>query len=205
MDVMVNRSLLVLVTLLLAELGGGGSDTAAAQVWIRPRSPRLPLPPLRRRSPSAAQVTFDLVPAVAGHRARLRQHASAARARRDRRAASERRDRDRVEHDDRCSGQLFLGTRRVESRRLASRAGRDVAGRVRRAWTFAVVDNVNGDALYCSRCAVFNTGIANVTRNLHAASGWGGAALHGERSAAPFAILDPVYDAVQLVLTAAPR
>lgn len=72
------------------------------------------------------------------------------------------------------------------------------------SWDFRVVDNVNGDALYTLAGAVFNTGTADVTRNLHAASGWTGSAYTATRSAAPFAILDVAYDAVQLVLTAAP-
>ena len=88
----------------------------------------------------------------------------------------------------------------------------DVAVRVRAemlrvgtpSWDFRVVDNVNGEALYTLAGAVFNTGTENVTRNLHAASGWTGAAYTETRSAAPFAILDVAYDAVQLVLTAAP-
>ena len=88
----------------------------------------------------------------------------------------------------------------------------DVAVRVRAemlrvgmpSWDFRVVDNVNGEALYTLAGAVFSTGTANVTRNLHAASGWTGAAYTATRSAAPFAILDVAYDAVQLVLTAAP-
>jgi len=88
----------------------------------------------------------------------------------------------------------------------------DVAVRVRAemlrvgnpSWDFRVVDNVNGEALYTLAGAVFNTGTADVTRNLHAASGWTGAAYTATRSAAPFAILDVAYDAVQLVLTAAP-
>jgi hypothetical protein len=72
------------------------------------------------------------------------------------------------------------------------------------SWDFRVLDNVNGDALYTLAGAVFNSGTADVTRNLHAASGWTGAAYTATRSAAPFAILDVAYDAVQLVMTAAP-
>jgi len=91
-------------------------------------------------------------------------------------------------------------------------ANTDVALRVRAemlrvgapSWDFRVVDNVNSDALYTLAGAVFNTGAANLTRNLHAASGWTGAAYTATRSAAPFAILDVAYDAVQLVLTAGP-
>jgi len=72
------------------------------------------------------------------------------------------------------------------------------------SWDFRVVDNVNAEALYTLAGAAFNTGTANVTRNLHAASGWTGSAYTATRSAAPFAILDTAYDAVQLVLTAQP-
>lgn len=72
------------------------------------------------------------------------------------------------------------------------------------SFDFRVVDNVNADALYTLAGTVFNSGAANVTRNLHAASGWSGSAYTEARSAAPFAILDVVYDAVQLVLAAAP-
>lgn len=72
------------------------------------------------------------------------------------------------------------------------------------SWDFRVVDNVNGNALYTLAGAAFNPGTANATRNLHAPSGWGGSSYTTTRSAAPFAILDVVYDAAQLVLTAAP-
>jgi hypothetical protein len=72
------------------------------------------------------------------------------------------------------------------------------------SWSYRVVDNVNGEALYTLAGAVFNTGASDVTRNLHAASGWTGAAYTAARSAAPFAILDVAYDATQLVLTAQP-
>jgi hypothetical protein len=72
-------------------------------------------------------------------------------------------------------------------------------------WDFRVADNTNGNALYVLDGAAFNTGGTNVTRDLHAASGWNGAGYTaGQRSAAPFAVLDVVYDAVQLVLTGDP-
>jgi len=91
-------------------------------------------------------------------------------------------------------------------------ANTDVALRVRAellrvgtpSWDFRVVDNVNGDALYTLAGTTFNTGVANVTRNLHAPSGWTGTSYGAVRSAAPFAILDVVYDAVELVVSAAP-
>jgi len=72
------------------------------------------------------------------------------------------------------------------------------------SWTFTVVDNVSNDALYALDGTPFNTGTANTTRDLRAASGWDGSSYANARAAAPFAILDTVYDAVQLVLGASP-
>lgn len=88
----------------------------------------------------------------------------------------------------------------------------DVALRVRAemlrggspGWDVRVLDNTANGALYVLAGAPFNTGTASSTRDLHAASGWTGAGYTAARSAAPFAILDVVYDAMQLVLTAAP-
>ncbi len=72
------------------------------------------------------------------------------------------------------------------------------------AWNFSVRDNTNFESLYALDSSVFNTGTAAVTRNLHAASGWGGGSFTGPRAAAPFSVLDAVYQAYQLVLTASP-
>jgi hypothetical protein len=72
------------------------------------------------------------------------------------------------------------------------------------SWDFRVVDNVNGNALYVLNGSSFDTGTANSTRDLNAASGWTGAGYTAARSAAPFAILDVIYASAQLVLTAAP-
>jgi hypothetical protein len=72
------------------------------------------------------------------------------------------------------------------------------------SFSFKVVDNLSDGALYALAGAPFDTGAAGVTRNLHAASGWTGSAYTAPRSAAPFAILDTVYDAVERVLAVAP-
>lgn len=72
------------------------------------------------------------------------------------------------------------------------------------AWNFTVRDNTNFDSLYALDGSVFNTGSSAVTRNLHAASGWGGSSYTAVRSAAPFSVLDAVYQALQLVLSASP-
>ncbi|MEO8464083.1 MAG: hypothetical protein ABI640_01975 [Gammaproteobacteria bacterium] len=72
------------------------------------------------------------------------------------------------------------------------------------SWDFRVVDNVNSDALFTLAGVAFNTGTADLGRDLHAGSGWTGSAYSAPRSAAPFAILDVVYECVQVVLSASP-
>ncbi len=71
------------------------------------------------------------------------------------------------------------------------------------AWNVRVVDNTNGKALYALDSAPVTVAGTTLTQNLSAASGWGGAGYTGTRAAAPFAILDAVYTAVNYTLTAA--
>ena len=73
------------------------------------------------------------------------------------------------------------------------------------AFAFRVRNNTANNALYALDGAAFDSGTANQQRNLHAASGWGGAGYTGPRAAAPFAILDTVYQAYNLVLSAEPN
>ncbi len=71
-------------------------------------------------------------------------------------------------------------------------------------WNFRVVDNTNSGALYVIDGADFDTGATDLTRDLRAASGWNGVSYAQPRAAAPLAILDTIYDAVLLVLSADP-
>ena len=68
------------------------------------------------------------------------------------------------------------------------------------SWNFIVVDNTANDALYVLDGALTAAAGETQTRDLLAASGWGGSSYTGERAAAPFAILDSVYEAVTDVL-----
>lgn len=70
------------------------------------------------------------------------------------------------------------------------------------AWHYRVLDNTQGNALYAITGADFDSGAASSQHDLNAASGWGGSSYTGSRDAAPFAILDTVYQATQLVLGA---
>jgi len=69
-------------------------------------------------------------------------------------------------------------------------------------WNFKVTDNTSNNAIYVMDGSLANTGSQNSTRNLHAASGWGGASYTAPRTAAPFAILDAIYAGNQRLLAA---
>lgn len=67
-------------------------------------------------------------------------------------------------------------------------------------WDFKVTDNTNNDALYVLDGSLSSTGATNSTRNLHADSGWGGTAYTNTRAAAPFAMLDVVFNGIQQIV-----
>jgi hypothetical protein len=82
------------------------------------------------------------------------------------------------------------------------------------SWDVDVRDNVTDAAtpvaleqrpLYVLDGSPFNSGTADQTRDLTATTGWGGSGYTGTRAAAPFAVLDAVYDGMRLVLTADPQ
>lgn len=70
------------------------------------------------------------------------------------------------------------------------------------SWDVKVIDNTNSDALYVIEGALSSSGTANSQRNLNASSGWGGSSYTSSRTAAPFAVLDNAYQAIQKVLSA---
>jgi len=72
-------------------------------------------------------------------------------------------------------------------------------------WEVKVINNTNSDALYAMEGSLTTTGTANSSRNLHAPSGWSGSSYTSTRVAAPFAILDTVYEAQAKVLSANPQ
>jgi len=61
---------------------------------------------------------------------------------------------------------------------------------------FKVVDNTSGDAVYALQGTVSEVPTANQTRDLNAGSGWGGTSYTSTRAAAPFALLDTIYGAI---------
>ncbi|MEL6861904.1 MAG: hypothetical protein AAGL11_08700 [Pseudomonadota bacterium] len=66
-------------------------------------------------------------------------------------------------------------------------------------WNIQVLDNQNSFAIYVLAGALADSGTANSTRNLNAASGWGTVSYTGTRAAAPFAILDSIYTTVTAI------
>lgn len=73
------------------------------------------------------------------------------------------------------------------------------------SWDFSIRDNTspgyaqNNAALYAVEGEAFNSGNGQ-KQDLHAASGWTGSSYGKPRSAAPFAILDQFYSAMQKIL-----
>ncbi|MEE9303234.1 MAG: hypothetical protein V3U84_05560, partial [Thiotrichaceae bacterium] len=79
---------------------------------------------------------------------------------------------------------------------LTVAANADIKIRVRAEMTVysvTVVDNTSSNALYVMDGSSASSGAVNSTRNLHAASGWGGSSYTSTRIAAPFAILDSMF------------
>ncbi len=70
------------------------------------------------------------------------------------------------------------------------------------SWQVRVTDNTQGNALYLMQGSISCTGESPQIRDLHASSGWTGNEYGNIRVAAPFAILDSVYQSIQLLLTA---
>ncbi len=68
-------------------------------------------------------------------------------------------------------------------------------------WLTRVVDSANNDSLFVLQGALASSGNQNQQRNLRAASGWDGIEYSGTRSAAPFAILDSIYEIFERLRT----
>ncbi|HEY8521812.1 MAG TPA: hypothetical protein VIN61_17205 [Gammaproteobacteria bacterium] len=149
-------------------------------------------------------VTYDFVPVAASPRVRLSYEATEARPARE-------------VVVELVSGDSIIATTTTDAAgrySFAAPANTDVIVRARAesvragppGWDIQVRNNAQEDALWVVEGTLFNTGSTDVTRNLHAPSGWDAtaAAYTGARSAAPFAILDTLYDATQFVLTADP-
>lgn len=78
-------------------------------------------------------------------------------------------------------------------------------------WDVEVRDNTSNTTmpltsrpLYVMDGPGFNTGTVDSTQDLTATTGWNGTAYTGERVAAPFAILDAIYRAMELVVSVDP-
>ena len=65
-------------------------------------------------------------------------------------------------------------------------------------WDFQVTDNTQGNQLYALQGSLASSGASSQqNRNLHAPLGWTGESYTEPRAAAPFAIIDTIYTAVQ--------
>jgi hypothetical protein len=70
-------------------------------------------------------------------------------------------------------------------------------------WNVQILNNTNEDALYTLESSTFNSGSSAISnRNLLASTGFSGSSYTSTRAAAPFAILDTVFTAQQLLVSA---
>ena len=187
------KSVLVVGCLgILVACGGGGSSGAA------------PTPNTAPAATVSGQITFDLVP-LTTNPVRLDYNATQASPVRG----------VTVQLIDVLSGVNVLGNTVTDANgdyTIVGPADTQVFLRVRAemlqagapGWDIRVVDNTNINALYVVDSRPFDTGIMDTVQNFHAASGWTGSSYGEPRAAAPLAILDAIYDAVQLILTADP-
>ncbi len=81
----------------------------------------------------------------------------------------------------------------------------ELVGRGQASWDVEVKDNTRGNAVYVMEGSLVSVGADTQTRNLNAHSGWTGIRYGDTRAAAPFAILDSIFDALQLVVDAEPN
>ena len=94
------------------------------------------------------------------------------------------------------SGQYSFQVNAGKDVKVQARAHLDQPGR----FDVRVTDNTLDNALYVMEGTLNSSGnSARQIRNLHAKSGWNGFRYNANRVAGPFAILDPVYDAIQMV------
>ena len=68
-----------------------------------------------------------------------------------------------------------------------------------------VLDNTRDGAAHAMDGTPFTTGETDLVRDIHAASGWTGTGYGEARAAAPFAILDVVYEAVRWIQSVDPQ
>ncbi|MEJ2516369.1 MAG: carboxypeptidase-like regulatory domain-containing protein [Gammaproteobacteria bacterium] len=102
------------------------------------------------------------------------------------------------------SGRYAVDTSSAGDLRIRILAERRRAGAP--GWNTRVADNTaSGSPTYALETPVFQTGGADVVRDVHAPSGWDGGSYAGPRLAAPFALLDAVREAEARILQVAPE
>jgi len=81
---------------------------------------------------------------------------------------------------------------------LRVRAKAQILSEEQAQWNFQVTDNTQNNQLYALQGSLANSGTSSrQSRDLHAPLGWTGQAYGEPRAAAPFAIIDTIYSAVQ--------
>ena len=80
---------------------------------------------------------------------------------------------------------------------VSIRAKAQILSNAEAKWDFQVTDNTQDNQLYALQGSLTSSGTSQQSRDLHAPLGWTGETYGETRAAAPFAIIDSVYAAVQ--------
>ena len=151
--------------------------------------------------PITGQVTFDYIPMVAQPRVKLDYGAIEVRPVRGATVRLRRGNSvvDTASTDDEGMFSILASKTSEVHLRVRAEIREDESN-----WDVRVLDNTRNDALYTMDGAPFLANATSPVQKLHAASGWTGDEYGEPRVAAPFAILDVIYDAIKLIRSADP-
>lgn len=180
--------------LMLAACGGGG--TSPAPVAVAPPSPPLPPPPAPPPPPSSVtisgQIEFERVPEITGGPGLDYNNITPMPARGV-----------TVQAIDAGGNVVETDVTDISGNySLTVSSQTDVSVRVRAemvqsataSWNVRVTDNTNSNALYTVDGNLTSSGVTDSTRDILISAGWTGTNYVDNRQAAPFAILDSIYD-----------
>ena len=184
--------------------GGGGSSSSSSNATTTNTSTNTPVPtapasvtPAQKNVTISGAASFDLIPHITGgasldlgntRRQPIRQAV--------------------VEAVNSSNKVIATGqTDNLGQYNLTVPANENIAIRVssrsqasgRSSHIVSIVDNVQGNAIYVLSGAYVNSGENNSVRDIHAPSGWDGTTYSSTRAAAPFAVMDNIISAMDIV------
>ncbi|VUD63946.1 hypothetical protein TDB9533_03214 [Thalassocella blandensis] len=202
-------SILIVATGLSACGGGGGGGSSPSPSPTPTSSPTGTPSPTPTATPSATveisgRVTYDFVPHLNSQNASLNYQAVSVLPVRN--ASLQLTDANNNplawgRTDENGDYTIIVGENEMVKVQILAELNSDTGAN----YNIKVTDNVNENALYIMEGELASSGTTDSTRSLHAPSGWTGDGYGQTRVAAPFAILDSVWQALQPLLETQPN